>query len=352
MNHILFIADNNHYRLWPGKTYYDLITYMKDKCKKYTITIFWTDDDENVIDAFIQNFKPKLIIFFITGCIKVECAKFMHILNSDMPTACAMLDMFFPYYGKTDYSLPGSLIHIGKHNEIISCYQSLFPDKYITSFSSRFINPCRFKDYKLDKKYDILIYGSRTFDYDFKKEQLKPIQNFIKEYEERNNTTIEDDMKINFYYLRKRLETLIVAQCDKYKVKVLPESGIYNCQITNEYLSMLINQSRITIACTTLADVMMHKYLEIAASKSVILGNIPSDYDELFRGNMIEVTNFMSDDEIIAKIDYALAHPEDMNKMTDTLYSRVHSEHNFDCAVENITNVIDEICLYNQNKKH
>jgi len=58
-----------------------------------------------------------------------------------------------------------------------------------------------------------------------------------------------------------------------------------------------------------------------------------------------------TDDEIIAKIDYALAHPEDMNKMTDTLYSRVHSEHNFDCAVENITNVIDEICLYNQNKK-
>ena len=352
MNRILFIADNNHYRLWPGKTYYDLITYMKDKCKKYTITIFWTDDDENVIDAFIQTFKPKLIIFFITGCIKVECAKFMHILNSDMPTACAMLDMFFPYYGKTDYSLPGSLIHIGKHNEIISCYQSLFPDKYITSFSSRFINPCRFKDYKLDKKYDILIYGSRTFDYDFKKEQLKPIQNFIKEYEERNNTTIEDDMKINFYYLRKRLETLIVAQCDKYKVKVLPESGIYNCQITNEYLSMLINQSRITIACTTLADVMMHKYLEIAASKSVILGNIPSDYDELFRGNMIEVTNFMSNDEIISKIDHALAHPEYMNKMTDTLYNLVHSEHNFDCAVENITNVIDEICLYNQNKNH
>ena len=46
---------------------------------------------------------------------------------------------------------------------------------------------------------------------------------------------------------------------------------------------------------------MMHKYLEISASKSVILGNIPSDYEDIFRGNIVEVTEFMSDNDILDK---------------------------------------------------
>lgn len=350
MKNILFIADNNHYRLWPGKTYYDLITHVSRQSTQHKITIFWTDDDREVIMQYIRDEKPELILFFITGCMEVECKNFMDLFSMNIPTACAMLDMFFPYYGKTDYVCPGSLIHIGKNKEIVACYQSFFPDKYITSFSSRFINTARFKDYKLEKKYDILIYGSRTFNYPFKKEPLPSIQRFLKQYEERHNVVVEEHTLINFYYLRKRIETILETCGDKYRIKVLPESGIYNSDIANESLSMLINQSHLTIACATLADVMMHKYLEIAASNSVILGNVPSDYVDLFRGNMIEITEFMSDDAILEKIDNALANPVMLKSMSARLYERVHAEHNLDCAVDNMTDVINEICSYNQNK--
>ena len=33
---IIFIADNNHFRIWPGKTYYDLLTYVKNNNNRAT----------------------------------------------------------------------------------------------------------------------------------------------------------------------------------------------------------------------------------------------------------------------------------------------------------------------------
>ena len=341
---IIFIADNNHFRIWPGKTYYDLITYVAQYSTQYNITIFWTDDAHDIIVQAIDTIQPVLIVFFITGCIRQECAGLTDIFNQKIPVACAMLDMFFPYYGKTDYQLPDALIHIGKHTNIVSSYQTIFPKKVVTSFSSRFINNVRFKDYNLEKKYDILIYGNRMYEYAFKKENLPSIQEFITYYEEHTGTKVENDTLINFYYLRAKIENVLIKNRDKYNLKILPMSGIYNAKITNEYLSMLINQSRMTIACTTLCDVMMHKYLEIAASKSVIVGNIPSDYRELFEGNMIEITHKMTESEIIDKIDNALSDPEKLNSMSNRLYDKVCDEHNLDKAVSNFEDVFSEIC--------
>ena len=182
------------------------------------------------------------------------------------------------------------------------------------------------------------------YEYAFKKENLPSIQDFISYYEEHTGTKVEDDTLINFYYLRAKIENVLIKNQDKYNLKILPKSGIYNAKITNEYLSMLINQSRMTIACTTLCDVMMHKYLEIAASKSVIVGNIPSDYRELFEGNMVEITHKMTESEIMDKIDNALSDPENLNSMSNRLYDRVCDEHNLNKAVSNFEDVFSEIC--------
>jgi hypothetical protein len=284
--------------------------------------------------------------------MKLECAGFEYLFHKQIPVACAMLDMFFPYYGKDDYKHPDALIHVGKNKNIVDLYRSFFPTKFVGSFCSRFINVNRFKDYGLEKQYDILIYGNRTHMVDFKKESmLRPIEKFIDEYETNTGETVDEDTQLNFYYLRKRLENILVKYADKYRLKILPESGIYNAEVANDSLSMLINQSHITVACTTISDVMMHKYLEIAASKSVILGNVPSDYTDLLSGNMIEVTMFMDESLIIDKIDAALANPEEMNRMANTMYTRVHRDHNFDRAVDNFESVFREISLHSQQKR-
>ena len=349
---ILFIADNNHYRIWPGKTYYDLLMWIKFHTQKFNIELFWTDQDENMIEEYIKHVKPILIVFFITGCIRLECKNFKFVFDSNTPTACAMLDMFFPHDAKKDYEPPDSLVHIGKSNEIVNLYKSYFPEKFVGNFNSRFINVEKFKDYQLEKKYDILIYGSREFLHPFKKEELPSIQKFIKDYENYYNVKIEEETPLNFYYLRERLEKLVVEKRkDKYKIKVLPKCGIYNAQISNEYLSMLINQSKITIACSTIADIMMHKYLEIGASKSVIIGNIPHDYKDLFESRMIGIDYFESDESILDKLDYALSNGEYLEKMSSELYKEIHEKHNFDCAVNNVENVLEEICLFYNKKK-
>ena len=166
------------------------------------------------------------------------------------------------------------------------------------------------------------------------------------------NVKIEEETPVNFYYLRERLEKLLVEKrSDKYTIKILPKCGIYNAKITNEYLSMLINQSKITIACSTIADIMMHKYLEIGASKSVIMGNIPHDYKDLLEGRMIGVDYFESDESILEKLDYALSNDEYLEKMSSQLYKEIHEKHNFDCAVNNVNNVLEEICLFYNKKK-
>ena len=87
--------------------------------------------------------------------------------------------------------------------------------------------------------------------------------------------------------------------------------------------------------------------METAASYSAILGNIPSDYEELFKNNIVEVTEWMCDEEILSIIDKALEDKEKLWKMTQRLGDRVHSEYNLDVAVKNIDKVFDNILNIN-----
>jgi hypothetical protein len=220
-------------------------------------------------------------------------------------------------------------------------YEIKYPLKQIVNFSSRYINIDIYKDYGLPKIYDILLYGTRNFSYNYKNEEIIPIQKWISKYEHINNITIKS--KINFYPLRFKLENILKNNTHKYNIKILNESTIDRAKIANENLSKLINQSYLTVACSSIADVLLHKHLEISASKSVILGSYPSDYKDLFDGNIIEVNEFMSDDEILLIIDNALQNKRKLAEMADRLYDKVRVEHNLNKAVESFNNIITQI---------
>ena len=188
-----------------------------------------------------------------------------------------------------------------KNDMIKKSYEIKYPLKNVMNVSSRYVNTNIYKDYGLPKIYDILLYGTRNFRYNYKNEELISIRQWISKYEKINNVIITD--RIDFYPLRVKLENIIKNNTHKYKVKILPESTIDSSKIVNEDLAKLINQSYLTIACSSIADVLLHKHLEIPASKSVILGSYPSDYKKLFAGNIVEVNEFMSDDMILSIID-------------------------------------------------
>lgn len=52
------------------------------------------------------------------------------------------------------------LLHFCKNKSFINTYSKLYPNKIINTIPSRYINIEKFKDYNLEKKYDILIYGT------------------------------------------------------------------------------------------------------------------------------------------------------------------------------------------------
>jgi hypothetical protein len=150
--------------------------------------------------------------------------------------------------------------------------------------------------------------------------------------------------KPNFYPLREKVEHILSNTGDKYRVCILPEATIFNQIYANEELSNLINRAHLTLACTSRMDVPFAKYFEIAASYSCILGNIPTDYTELFTNNIVEITEWMTDDEILSKIDSALENKKELYEKTRRLGDRVHAEYNLAASVQNMDEVITNLC--------
>ena len=229
-----------------------------------------------------------------------------------------------------------------KNEKIINSYKKLFPNKLFDSLKGHFINKKIFKDYNLKKKYDILIYGSRSgrleiFD------DLITDKEYKEKWERNNNKKISENYYI--YPLRVRIENLLLKNKEKYILNILPEKGslkYHKLKYYNESLSHLINQSWITIASCCRGDKLMDKYLEISASNSCILGNIPSDYKNVFENNIIDVTEWMSDKEILDKIDNFLSNKKKLKEMSLRLKNIVDNEYNLKEGVLNIDKIIDK----------
>jgi hypothetical protein len=184
-----------------------------------------------------------------------------------------------------------------------------------------------------------LIYGSR--------DGMNNIENhhadkdYKLKWEQHNNQLLPN--KHDFYPLRKKLEQLLIKNKNKYRLCVLPNACIFNASVANEDLSKLINQSWLTMSTSSRADIPMSKYFEIGASYSGILGNIPSDYNDLFKNNIVEVTEWMTDDEILSTIDKALEDKQKLQEMINRLSDRIHTEYNLDAGVKDMDEVFDEI---------
>jgi uncharacterized protein (DUF1919 family) len=184
-------------------------------------------------------------------------------------------------------------------------YKKTFPNKFISTIPVPFVNTEQFNDWNNTKCYDICIFGQLDL-------KLPPKMNcvddeYFKDWDELPNTHY-------FYPLRRRLATLILKNTHRYRVKHIPtpQSSCWNCPIKGKNLSNIINQSYMCISTRSRSDRCMQKYFEISASNSIILGDIPTDYKDLFDGHVIEVNEQMSDEDILSKIDMVL---ENKNKL-------------------------------------
>ena len=342
MNNIILIPDDHFFKNHHTTVRIDMLNSIKNNNLEYNVTIIYSDHDINDAINIISNLQPKLIIFMDINCFRDNSKRFDFVFNLNIPIYIFIEDT---YYITTTSSCPyvnkcNGIIFWYKNELLIKSYKKFFPYKTITNVDSRFINTNIYKDYKLEKKYDILLYGSRNFCYPYRQQNLESVQNYIKKYEEFNNCNVDLYTKLDIYLLRTKLENILIKHSHKYNLKFCPIQGDY---VFNEELSKLINQSYLTIVCSTICDVMVFKHLEIAASKSVILGSYPSDYKDLFEGNIVKVNEFMNEEEIINIIDNALSNKDKLNEMSERLYNKVHNEHNLQKAQESFNNLFSEL---------
>jgi hypothetical protein len=308
--------------------------------KKYNVHIFYTDYNVNLVVKEIFRLNPAVVVFFEIDSFQEKTKRFGCIFDLNIPVYVYLADTYYitsltskcEYINKAD-----GLLFLYKNDRILNSYKRVFPKKNIINTQSRYVNTDIYRDYKLEKKYDILLYGTRTFMYDYKNQQLDTIQSYIKN----NNIDIISE-KMNFYPLRAKLERILLENRNNYKVIIL-EPNCLDGPFVNEQLSMLINQSYLTVACSAIADILLDKQLEIPASNSVILGSYPSDYKDLFEGNIVNVNEFMTDEEILDIIDKALADKNSLIEMSNRLYARVHEEHSLKNVGEDFDNLFSNI---------
>jgi hypothetical protein len=329
---IIIIAEKQHYRNWTGKTYYDILTYYKNNsCNN--VTLFFSDD--NYSYDIIRELNPNIIIFFETNKLTISND---YIFELNIPVFYCGLDIF---YFNICTSCPNiqqcsGIIHFSKASYLENSYKKYFPNKIITHFDGRFINSDRYKNYNKEKIYDILIYGTRKYINDVEKHEADEI--YKSKYENIYGESLNN--QCNFYPLRTKMEHILTKNSQKYRLKIINEACIYDAPVANESLSQLINESYMTLSCCTRADIAMAKYFEIPASYSAILGDIPTDYQDLFKGNIVEVNEWMSDDEILQIIDKALEDKEKLWEMTKRLGDRVHKEYNLEAGTRNMDTVL------------
>ena len=160
------------------------------------------------------------------------------------------------------------------------------------------IDENKFKDYELEKEYDIFIFGN---------------------------------CKSNRYPFRNRLLKILEELKDKYKIcfwnDLMSKNYFkFNNKISNENLSKQINKSWLTICTKSYADILVGKYMETSMSGSCILGNMATDGIKIWKDNYICVEDNMSNEEIIKIIENSL---ENKDKLNDNIKIMIDKMNNF-----------------------
>lgn len=248
----------------------------------------------------IKQFNPDIIVI-IEGSIPHRSPfydAFFQTFAGKVPLVSLIDDYFHFKYITTSAFFPliDAIIFTTRHSK----YTLEFKKYKIVKALTPHINNDFFQNWKLSKKYDIVLYGS--YNSPMKEENYSPpVHDYF------NERGLTPPSEYDFYKFRTRLFRLI-KNTPRYNVHHI-ETPIYggnNCPIRTVQLSNLINQAYLAVATPSIIDKAMNKYWEILASGTIVLGSIPSDYRAELQPWTIEVTDYMSDEQILLIIDEAL----------------------------------------------
>jgi SpoVK/Ycf46/Vps4 family AAA+-type ATPase len=149
-----------------------------------------------------------------------------------------------------------------------------------------------FPDKIPEKKYDILLYG-------FCSEKQYPLRVFFKNVLEKYK--------------------------DKYRIKIipLPHYKLKSWSVIGNQLYNEISKSYITVATTSKYDFFLKKYQEIPLCGSMIMGNIPTNYSDIYTKDTIINIERKDENEIIKKIEDSLSNKKELLEKTRKLQNKM-----------------------------
>lgn len=171
--------------------------------------------------------------------------------------------------------------------------------------------------------------------------------NIFKNYNENNNIKDIDILLFGsihpkHYPFRKRLFDLILNNKDMFSNIYFIEydSTILNPSHCEAGLAKLLNRSKICIATKSRYDYLVGKYFEIPASNCLIAGDIPRDGRDLFLNNILELSNTMSDDEILTQLTECLNNYSNYTNKIEKIKNIVDTKYNLDEYIKRLLNII------------
>ena len=180
---------------------------------------------------------------------------------------------------------------LGSDPDVIVCHHKNDMESY-QEFGDKLINISHcaessiYRDYGLEKEYDILFTGAVSRHYPF----------------------------------RRRLKGLLPKLQGHAKCKVLghPGGNLNSSKglILEDY-AKLINKSKITLTCSSKYRYRLGKYVEIPMCGSVLAGDLPDEDHDFFKKFMLVVDQKMSDNEIVKKILDCLSDHESLRKKAE-----------------------------------
>lgn len=284
----------------------------------------------------IKNFNPSLVVIFDCDRPRQHFNDIIHYFNNERIKVVLLANDLFHYKLVTDNTYTGkcdAILFTVKQEKLAQQYRDHYPGKYVGGLEN-FVNISKFHSHLLKKEYDITIYGTLNNQIPINTGcQSVTDWEYFEQWKKRNGKSVPTIY--NFYPLRKRIADLVISS-GKYKINYIPVSkaGCWGCPIRGERLSEEIAKSYLALATRSRGDRCMQKYLEITASGTYLLGNLPTDFSTVFNKNTVQVSEDMTDDEILRVIDDALEDKVKLEKKSAIFAEKIKHMYGGDLVVK------------------
>jgi hypothetical protein len=338
MIQVLIIAKMLLFKLeHASKNRFKLLTFLNTKDNIRVVD----DTDTNINDMIDEN-TDVIIYYCLSGPTKwthINCRELnkctlpVHLFFEDFQYSNIVTELF----NKHNFN---SLIIPSDHHKAESLYKSLLIPVKKWGY---FIDTSDFYDMNLAKEYDILLYGFLA------NKQVYPLRYRIYDCLCKITILSSNKAKQSLFTTQHNLSGIAskVAQCKPFKIKYIEHNGYDTTERLpqGKDLSILINKSKFAIVTSSTHNRFLKKYIEIPLSGGCLIGDVPEDYAEELKHNIIEINNNMTDIEIMnillevlqGNYDHLLNKPK-----LDTFARKMKNTHSFEAGYIKLCELMDE----------